>query len=77
MESKKNARPWDIFNKNLEKVADVEIQKRLDICMSCPELIQVTNQCKKCGCFMGLKTKLANAFCPLGKWLEMPVKISE
>jgi hypothetical protein len=64
----KNVRPWDYFNKNIKKVEDVFKKERLDICLSCPELIQLTKQCKKCGCFMELKTALSNATCPLGKW---------
>lgn len=71
----KKARPWDLFNKNIEKVS-LEIQKeRMAICIECPELIQLTKQCKKCGCFMEAKTKLPHAECPLGKWNK--VKIDE
>jgi hypothetical protein len=43
-------------------------KKRLDICIKCPEFFELTKQCKKCGCFMVLKTKLQDAECPLGKW---------
>ncbi len=62
------ARPWHLFDAN--KIADdPELTKqRLDICRACPELIKLTTQCKKCGCFMTLKTKLQEAKCPLGKW---------
>jgi len=28
----------------------------------------LSKQCKKCGCFMAIKTKLQAATCPLGKW---------
>jgi len=38
------------------------------VCLSCEHLIQLTKTCKKCGCFMELKTKLQDAVCPLGKW---------
>ena len=41
---------------------------RFKICKTCPELIKATNQCKVCGCFMNLKTKLIQAECPIGKW---------
>ena len=64
----KPARPWDLFNKNIKKVgADIH-KERMSICKACPELIELTSQCKKCGCFMNQKTKLPNASCPLGKW---------
>jgi predicted nucleic acid binding AN1-type Zn finger protein len=43
-------------------------EKRFAICQQCPELIKLTKQCKKCGCFMAAKTKLEKAVCPIGKW---------
>jgi hypothetical protein len=69
-EWKKNlgeTRPWHVLNSENhidQKTAD----QRMDICKSCPELIQLTKQCKKCGCFMEMKTKLEYAKCPIGKW---------
>lgn len=70
-EWKKNVgdtRPWHLLDP--DKLLDNQniIDQRLDICKSCPEFISSTSQCKKCGCFMNLKTKLAGAECPLGKW---------
>jgi hypothetical protein len=62
------ARPWDLFNPNIEKVSDDVSDSRMSICKQCPELIKTTSQCKKCGCIMNLKTKLPNASCPLNKW---------
>jgi hypothetical protein len=62
------ARPWDLINPNIDKVDDDTFKYRYDICMSCPSLIKGTRQCKKCGCFMNQKAKLAHAGCPLGKW---------
>ena len=61
-------RPWDMLNPNVEHASDEEQARRFDICKACPELLPVTNQCKKCGCIMNLKTKLEKATCPLGKW---------
>lgn len=61
-------RPWDALSPNTEYVDDQTQQDRLNTCLICPELIQITKQCKKCGCFMNLKTKMAKAACPLGKW---------
>jgi hypothetical protein len=61
-------RPWDLLNPNTEYTSEQDAKNRLDICKACPELIQATHQCKKCGCLMHLKTKLAKAECPLGKW---------
>jgi phage regulator Rha-like protein len=68
-EWKKNVgdtRPWHILYS--EHVANEVSDQRLNICKSCPELIKTINQCKKCGCLMNIKTKIATAECPLGKW---------
>lgn len=67
-ESLGNTRPWDFIDPNTAYVEESVSQKRLDICNSCPEFFTPTKQCKKCGCFMALKTKLQDAECPLGKW---------
>ena len=61
-------RPWDILNPNTGWVNEEVASQRYSLCASCPELIQLTKQCKKCGCFMTYKTKLENATCPIGKW---------
>ena len=61
------ARPWDLLSSEMRTTYE-SASDRLKICLECPELIQATKQCKKCGCLMTLKTKLSNAVCPLGKW---------
>jgi hypothetical protein len=71
------ARPWDIFNKNLEKVMPAVQKERMDICNACPFLIKATKQCMKCGCFMAVKTRLPNATCPEGKWGIIEVSFTE
>jgi hypothetical protein len=75
MENKK-ARPWDIFNKNIEKVGETISKERMSICNACTELLP-TGNCKKCGCFMSLKTKLPHAFCPLNKWGTLQIGYEE
>lgn len=60
-------RPWDLVNGSPRSSEDLATY-RLDICKSCEFYRQATNQCKKCGCFMKLKTKLEDATCPIGKW---------
>jgi hypothetical protein len=64
----KEVRPWDLLNPNTEYVDKEEADRRLDICKGCPFLIGITHQCKKCGCFMHLKTKMLAATCPIGQW---------
>lgn len=61
-------RPWDIVNPNVTWVDDETHDKRYQTCLNCPELIKLTKQCKKCGCFMYVKSRLEKAECPLGKW---------
>lgn len=43
-------------------------QERMPICESCLELFEPTKTCKKCGCFVVLKTKIVGEKCPLNKW---------
>lgn len=61
-------RPWDMVNPAAEMASDEEANARYSVCKECPELIKLTKQCKKCGCFMAAKTKLQMATCPIGKW---------
>jgi hypothetical protein len=61
-------RPWDILSPNVEKVSEEEAEARLNTCINCDRLIQLTKQCKECGCIMAIKVKLKNATCPLNKW---------
>jgi hypothetical protein len=63
-----DTRPWDLWDPSIEKASDDKASARFEICSSCPELLKISKQCKKCGCFMALKTKLEGAVCPIGKW---------
>ena len=76
MEKNKQIRPWDVFNKNIEKVKTEVAEKRMAICKACPELL-ITGNCKKCGCFMSSKTKLPGSSCPLHKWEAIQVGYKE
>jgi predicted Zn-ribbon and HTH transcriptional regulator len=65
---KNGATPLDLLNP-MTKYANQDLSTvRLSICQECPELIKLTTQCKQCGCFMTLKTKIEAAKCPIGKW---------
>ena len=46
--------------------SEEEVQKRLDICKSCPFLKE--NRCSECGCYVALKAGLKAEKCPKGKW---------
>jgi hypothetical protein len=63
-----DTRPWDLVNPATDWASEELAKTRYSICKACPELIKLTKQCKKCGCFMVAKTKLQGAVCPLGKW---------
>lgn len=61
-------RPWHLLDPNQYTEDENLAKERLLVCHQCPELIKATAQCKQCGCFMTVKTKLTKASCPLGKW---------
>jgi hypothetical protein len=61
-------RPWDLLNPEVPRAEASVAQSRYATCLDCPELIQVTKQCKQCGCVMPRKVKLLEATCPLNKW---------
>ena len=60
--------PLDLFNSGIKKATAEVKHQRMQTCLACPELISLTKQCKKCGCFMELKTGLDLSKCPIGKW---------
>jgi hypothetical protein len=66
-ESLAQANPLDLLQKSNHAEQEL-IDSRLAICKNCPELLALTTQCKKCGCFMNMKTRLSAAKCPIGKW---------
>jgi hypothetical protein len=63
-----SVKPWDLLNPNKPRSLDEVAAERLSICKGCEHFIKLSKQCKKCGCFMNLKTKLEKATCPIGKW---------
>lgn len=60
--------PWDLLNPNAPRSPEALAAARLEICQSCDWFRQKSQTCRKCGCFMKLKTQLEEAKCPLGKW---------
>lgn len=51
-------------SESVEKVA----KERLKICVSCIELNNETNRCKKCGCPISAKVRSLKSKCPLNNW---------
>jgi hypothetical protein len=62
-----DAKPWDLVNGSPRSPEELE-KYRLEICRSCEWFRPKQQTCKKCGCFMKLKTKIEKAKCPVGKW---------
>ena len=62
-----NAKPWDILDP-LKRTSEEKGYSRMDICNNCEYLINMTKTCMKCGCFMTIKTRIEEAYCPIGKW---------
>ncbi len=58
----------DLFDPSMPRSDRELIESRLQICNTCPWFNKRLAKCKKCGCFMRLKTTLQNAKCPIGKW---------
>lgn len=65
---KNGSTPFDLLNPKTEKASPELAQSRMDVCRSCPDLVPVVDQCKRCGCFMALKTTLKISKCPIDKW---------
>jgi hypothetical protein len=59
-------KPWDLLKKENWTEAEV-YAKRLEICEACDNFTK-TRQCSLCHCFMDMKTRLENAYCPIRKW---------
>jgi len=65
---KNGVTPLDLLNPKTKRSSDDLASQRMEICKACPELIKLTTQCKKCGCFMRAKTTIEAATCPIGRW---------
>ena len=67
-ETIKEVRPWDLIMPGTPRAHPDVRKDRYDICKGCERFSKITKSCKECGCVMALKTVLADAQCPLGKW---------
>ena len=71
--------PWGIERKTMRPVKPLDLlrkenwteeevyAKRIEICGECSHFTK-TRQCDLCHCFMDMKTRLENAYCPIRKW---------
>lgn len=58
----------DLFDPSQPRSNKDLMEQRLAICNECPWLNKTFMKCRKCGCFMQLKSTLLQAKCPLGHW---------
>lgn len=58
----------DLFDPNQQKADRELVESRLAVCNTCPWFAKNLKRCRKCGCFMRLKTTLVQAKCPEGHW---------
>lgn len=63
----RQARPYDLINPMIPRVARRVRKSRLEVCRQC-EYYTGLEQCALCGCFMPAKVMLPHASCPAGKW---------
>ena len=58
----------DLFDPNQPRSNRELIESRLKICNECEWFNKRLAKCRKCGCFMKLKTTLQEAKCPIERW---------
>lgn len=64
----------DELTGNAEYVEPNTFDTRLKTCLSCEFLLDTGiagGTCKKCGCFVAIKTRYKKSSCPIGKWKEI------
>ena len=44
--------------------------ERMEICKQCDRYQEQSQTCEICGCYLPLKTTMANMKCPVDKWSE-------
>jgi hypothetical protein len=66
-QSEGDVRPWNLIDGSPRSPEEVS-KSRLEICQTCDFFRHKSQTCRKCGCFMKLKTTLEKAKCPVGKW---------
>jgi hypothetical protein len=71
--SEKANKAAEAVNKEFEKIklSEEERNTRYNICQQCEWLWKPTGSCKKCGCFVAVKTYLPNESCPIKKWVRL------
>jgi hypothetical protein len=68
MEVSDDVKFTDLFDPNQPRSDRELIESRLKICNTCEWFKKSLQKCRKCGCFMQLKTTLKQAKCPIERW---------
>lgn len=68
MEVSDDVKFTDLFDPNQPRSNRELIEFRLKICNECEWFKKSLAKCRKCGCFMKLKTTLQEAKCPIERW---------
>lgn len=66
-EEARNVTPLDLLSSKNYTTKEIR-DHRYGTCASCEHIFKPTHTCKKCGCFMALKTWITDATCPIGAW---------
>ncbi len=53
--------------KGLKPCDEKELERRLNICSSCPQL-DMNNVCMMCGCYVQIRAFLKTSRCPIKNW---------
>jgi hypothetical protein len=68
MEVSDDVKFTDLFDPKKPRSNRELIESRLEICNQCEWFNKRLQKCRKCGCFMQLKTTLQQAKCPIERW---------
>jgi hypothetical protein len=50
------------------------VKERMEVCKGCDRYREDSQTCELCGCYMPLKTTMANMACPIDLWKEWKSK---
>jgi len=66
---KRKAMPWDLLWPSTEYVPEEIYDERYNTCLNCEFITKLSPKvCKKCKCWMRLKSAYSHSECPEGKW---------
>ena len=66
----RDVNPLDLLNPFSPRSPEELAAYRLEICKGCDRYDSLKQTCELCGCFMPIKTAMANMRCPQDLWVE-------